>query len=114
MQTNNRKRSSISGLRALGNSTVGDDAVFRSGKKWQDSIDEEKGAEAELQREAEELRRKLREAQKQLGESEAELAQLRATVESQSSQLHMYATFRGKIFLLIRKLLKIYHRCHFY
>ena len=65
--------------------------MFRSRKRGQDSIEEGKTTKADLQREAQELRRKLKEAQKQLGESEAELAQLRATVESQSSQLHMYA-----------------------
>ncbi len=45
--------------------------------------------EADLHKEAIDLRRKLIEAQSHLRESEAELDQLRATVENQSSELHM-------------------------
>lgn len=60
------------------------------GSVKQDSAEGDKiNIEKELQREAEELRKKLKEAQKHLRESEAELTQLRATVETQSSQLHM-------------------------
>lgn len=81
-------------MRSLNPVTPGDENVFSGRKGWkeksQESVEEGNLAEAELQREAEDLRKKLAEAQKHLRESEAELTQLRATVETQSSQLHMY------------------------
>ncbi|CDS42945.1 ras and EF hand domain containing protein [Echinococcus multilocularis] len=93
VQTNHRKRSSISGLRSLNATTLGDDSVFGRRRAWkgksQESVEESNSMEAQLQHEAEDLRKKLVEAQKQLRDSEAELTQLRATVETQSSQLHI-------------------------
>ncbi|VDL17211.1 unnamed protein product [Hymenolepis diminuta] len=91
VQNNHRRRSTIAGNRS-GNVTPGDEGVFKMAWKnvKQDSVEEEYiNTEKELQREAEELRKKLKEAQKHLRESEAELTQLRATVETQSSQLHI-------------------------
>ncbi|KAL5110545.1 hypothetical protein TcWFU_006533 [Taenia crassiceps] len=93
VQTNHRKRSSIGGLRFINPVTLGEENVFSGNKGGkgnpQESVEESNSIEAELQREAEDLRKKLAEAQKHLRESEAELTQLRATVETQSSQLHI-------------------------
>nr|CDS28791.1 ras and EF hand domain containing protein [Hymenolepis microstoma] len=89
VQTNTRKLSNIASSRS-GNVTPADENAFRNISWKQDSTEEEQtNAEKKLRREAEELRKKLKEAQKHLMESEAELTQLRTTVETQSSQLHI-------------------------
>ncbi|VDD79863.1 unnamed protein product [Mesocestoides corti] len=100
VQSNKRKRSSITNVRSANKLAPTEDGVFAFGgfknrignghpQSAEDLKAQEASAESALLKEAMELRKKLMEAQQHLRESEAELTQLRATVETQSSQLYM-------------------------
>lgn len=80
-------------------SASGEDNVFskavepptgrRPGNIAHDDEEYSSAIDKQLQKEAMELRKKLNDAQVHLKASEAELEQLRATIQNQSSALHM-------------------------